>query len=125
MQEIDENSGPTAFLDNLVKSVHGLRKVYINDRSGAILAESSAPRSETDEFAVRSIPNYTERLSKLSYGPTKSIVVESDDSIFVSIESHGFLISFICDVDANVSLLSEFPNEMDNFLTQLKSFSDN
>ena len=125
MEELDGNSGPTTFLDNLVKSVHGVRKVYISDPQGAILAESSAPRSESDETVVRSFPTYSERLSKLSYGSNKSIIVECENTIFVSIESQGFLITFICDTDSNVALLAEFPNEMSNFLTQLKSFVDN
>ena len=124
MEDIDANSGPTTFLDNLVKSVHGVRKVYISDPQGAILAESSEPRSESDEQVVRSFPTYSDRISKLAYGSTKSIVVECENSIYVSIESQTFLITFICNKDANVALLSEFPNEMGEFLTQLKKFVD-
>ena len=122
MEEIDANTAPTNFLDDLVKSVHGVKKIYISDMDGAILAESSELRSESEEKVVRSFPTYYERLGKLSYGSSKSIVVECENSLFVLFESQNFLITFICERDANVALLSEFPNEMNNFLTQLRSF---
>lgn len=124
MNDSDPSYAPTTFLDNIVKSVHGVKKVYISDSHGAILAESSAPRSESDEKLVRSFPTYYDRLGKLSYGNNKSITVECKDSIFLLCEAESFYISFVCEKDANISLLSEFPNEMSNFLNQLKSFVD-
>ncbi|EAY18087.1 hypothetical protein TVAG_306070 [Trichomonas vaginalis G3] len=123
MEESDANT-PTTFLDNLAKSVHGVKKIYISDSHGAILAESSAPKNEKEEKIVRSFPTYNDRLGKLSYGNNKSIIVECNDTSYVMCETESFFITFVCSKDANFSLLSEFPNDMSGFLTQLRSYVD-
>lgn len=120
----DSAPEPSEFLDNIVQSISGLKKVYISEMSGAILAESSAIADSSDETVVRSIPNYYQRLGKLSYGNIKSITIECAANTYILLESHSFFITFVCEKDANLCLLSEFPNEMGEFLAQLNSFAD-
>jgi predicted regulator of Ras-like GTPase activity (Roadblock/LC7/MglB family) len=115
-------SDPTAFLDRICESVTGVRKAYISDGQGAILAESTGP---TDDYAltlVRSCPTYLDRLNRLEFGHTQSMVVECGESSAVVLVSSPLFLTFLCEEDANFALLTEIPNEMEELLTQLKSF---
>ena len=122
MEEIDSSEGPTTFLNKICESVTGLKKIYITDMHGAILAESSLLSNELDSQIVRSFPTYFDRLGKISYGDPKSIVITSNNNAYLLMVSEGFLITFVCNPNANLALLNEFPDEMQDFLIQLNKF---
>lgn len=126
MDAIDGINDPAAFLDRVCSSVTGVRKAYISDSQGAILAESSAPEEDPQWVLtlVRSIPSYFERMKKLSFGEPKSMVIDGDECAVVLLSSPPIFISFLCDVNANFALLTEIPNEMKDFIAQLKTFVD-
>lgn len=123
--DIEAINDPTAFLDRICESVTGVRKAYISDAQGVILAESSAPQDQFAITLVRSFPNYFDRLGKLSFGESQSVIVEGDDCSFVVLVSSPLYLTFICDQKANFALLTEIPNEMREFLDQLKGFIEN
>lgn len=126
MDAIEGINDPAAFLDRVCSSVTGVRKAYISDSQGAILAESSSPEDDPQWVLtlVRSFPNYFERLRKLSFGEPTSMVVDGDDCAVVILSSPPIFISFLCDEKANFALLTEIPNEMRDFIAQLKTFVD-
>jgi len=121
MESFSSVDGSTSFLNQICESVSGVRKIFITDSRGAILAESSEPANDEMIQIVRSFPNYYERLSKLSYENPKSMVIEEETYTYMLIVSQSFFITFVCSHDANLSLLGEFPNEMRDFLHQIKS----
>jgi hypothetical protein len=115
-------SDPAAFLDRICGSVTGVKKAFISDSQGAILAESSGASDAEAIALVRSSPAYFERLGHLSFGEMQSLVVECEDSSAVILVSTPLFITFICEEKANFALLTEIPNEMKDLLVQLKSF---
>jgi hypothetical protein len=115
---------PKAFLDRICESITGVRKVYISDLQGAILAESSLPGEDFSVILVRSFPKYIERLGKLSFGEAQSMVIESDECCAVLVVSSPLLITFLCEKHTNFSLLTQIPSEMKEFIEHLKSFID-
>jgi predicted regulator of Ras-like GTPase activity (Roadblock/LC7/MglB family) len=125
MSQADPPIDPTAFLDRICASVTGVRKSYISDLQGAILAESSGGSDDYSLTLVRSFPKYVERLGKLGFGSSQSMVVESEDASVVVYVSSPLFITFVCDLTANFALLTEVPTEMGDFLAQLKTFVEN
>ena len=112
----------TDFLDKICESITGVKKAYISDIQGAILAESSERHDESstrDDFRlVRSFPKYFERLSKLDYGKSQSMIVEAEECSIVFLVATPLFLTFICDKNANFSLLTELPNGMKDFFEQ-------
>ena len=115
---------PTAFLDRVCSSITGVKKAYISDVQGAILAESSGAQDDFSLTLVRSFPKYVDRLGKLSFGDAQSMVVEGKGCSAVLLVSHPLFITFLCSEKANFALLREIPNEMKDFLAHLKTFVD-
>lgn len=114
---------PSGFLDKICQSITGVRKAYISDIQGSILAESSSqtdePSTARDDITlVRSFPKYFERLGKLSFGEAQSMVVEAEDYSLVFLVVKPLFLTFICDENANFALLTELPKEMKDFFGQ-------
>lgn len=122
---MDESLGdPKAFLDRICESITGVRKAYISDLQGVILAESSSFCEDFSVILVRSFPKYIERLGKLSFGEPQSMVVESDECCAVLVISSPLVITFLCEKNANFALLTQIPNEMRDIIENLKSFTE-
>ena len=126
MDSLDNSNDPTAFLDRVCSSVTGVRKAYISDSQGAILAESSSPEDEPQWVLtlVRSFPSYFQRLRKLQFGEPASMVICGEDSAVVLLSSPPLFMSFLCSNKANFALLTEIPNELKDVIAQLKTFLD-
>lgn len=122
---MEKSEDPCDFLDKICESITGVKKGYISDIQGVILAESSGRHDDTyanrdDYLLVRNFPQYFERLSKLNFGEAQSMIVEGDDCSFVFLSASPLFLTFICDENANFSLLTELPNEMSDFLSHLQ-----
>ncbi|KAK8889783.1 hypothetical protein M9Y10_034537 [Tritrichomonas musculus] len=120
---MEKSEDPCDFLDKICESITGVKKGYISDSQGAILAESRSDESSAtndNDDLVRRIPRYFERLSKLNFGEARSMVVEGDDCSFVFLVASPLFLTFICDENANFSLLTELPNEMSDFLSHFQ-----
>jgi predicted regulator of Ras-like GTPase activity (Roadblock/LC7/MglB family) len=122
MDRAESLSDPKAFLDRICESVAGVKKAYISDSQGVILAESSGESDDDAISLVRYSPAYFERLSHLSFGEMQSLVVEAEDASAVILVSTPLVITFLCEESANFALLTEIPNEMRDILVRLKSF---
>ena len=99
------NNESQKFLDSICESISGIRKIYISDVQGSILAESSEAQNQFDISLVRSFPKYFDRLGKLSFGDSQSMVIEGDDWAAVLLVSYPLYLTFICDEDANFALI--------------------
>ncbi|KAH0791994.1 hypothetical protein GPJ56_004069 [Histomonas meleagridis] len=109
---------PKTFLDSICESVTGIKKIYISDIQGSILAESSGPQKESDITLVRSFPKYFDRLGKLGFGESQSMVIEGEDCSVVLISSSPLYLAFICEETANFALVQSLPDDMREFLGQ-------
>lgn len=109
---------PKEFLDSICESISGIRKIYISDVQGSILAESSNPQDQFDLSLVRSFPMYFDRLGKFSFGSGQSMVIEMDGWAAVLFVSSPLYLTFICDEDANFALIQSLTDDMKAFLGQ-------
>lgn len=109
----------TVFLDKFCDTTVGLRKIYITESSGAILAESSHQRQMFDEKIVKMVPKYFERLKNSFLGANRDMTIKTDDFIYLIIEKQSFFITFVCSTKANIALIQEFPKDIEDFLKTL------
>ena len=112
------NNESQKFLDSICESISVIRKIYISDVQGSILAESSEAQNQFDISLVRSFPKYFDRLGKLSFGDSQSMVIEGDDWAAVLLVSYPLYLTFICDEDANFALIQSLTEDMKTFLGQ-------
>ena len=114
-------------MDSICESVTGVKKIYISDIQGSILAESSGPQNEFDITLVRSFPQYFDRLGKLEFGESQSMVIEGENYSAVLISSSPLYLAFICEETANFALIQSLPDDMREFLGQpleMRNFLD-
>lgn len=126
---MEKSEDPCDFLDKICDSITGVKKGYISDKIGTILAESSGRQDDSSEkrddyLLVRNFPQYFDRLSKLNFGESQSMIVEENDCSYVFLAASPLYLTFICDENANFSLLTELPNEMSDFLSHLQIPND-
>lgn len=118
---MEKSEDPCDFLDKICESITGVKKGYISDKKGVILAESSELLGEKDDLSfIDYFPQYFERLSKLNFGEARSMIIERDEYSIVLLQASPLYLAFICDENANFSLLTELPNEMSDFLYHLQ-----
>ena len=111
---------PTTFLDKICSSVTGVIKGYIMDTQSNILAESSLRIEDPDVLrVVRAFPS---QYRKLQSKKLISLTTATDKYTYMNLVVSPLLITFVCEENANLSLLSQLPGEMTEFVSHLQAY---